>query len=269
MGGKILSNCRIFVIIPRTWGTKGWTREKVEKWVKTAGGILQKEYDEQTTTHLVVEEQAWKNKVRHVQIALEANENGGKVHIVSPEWLHTCLTEQKKCREKTYLWEKTEQEAAGEKSKNRGKQSGEGEEGVDIGDEGPKSHQAMLGEVLQEGTEDYLADHDRRALEAEIAGKKKAEQEREELEARRKEQEKKAAEQQRKARAEIMKKSVKKGRGEVFNGKIDDSRRLRLAELTDRQQPTTPIRTAPVSSTISCSLRLIPSRTATSVSISP
>jgi hypothetical protein len=263
MGGKILSNCRIFTIIPRTWTTNSWTRDKVEKWVKAAGGVLQKEYDEQSTTHLVVEEQAWKNKVRHVQLALEANENGGKVHIVSPDWLHTCLDEQRKCREGPYLWEKLEQE----KRKKGGKQSGEGEEAIDDGQGASKSHQAMLGEVLQEGTEDYLADHDRRALEAEIAGKKKAEQEREELEARRKEQERKAAEQQRKARAEIMKKSVKKGRGEVFNGKVGFQQSC-LAELTDRQQPTTPIRTALVSSTMLCSPRLIPSRTATSVSIS-
>ena len=52
------------------------------------------------------------------------------------------------------------------------------------------SHQAMLGDVLQEGTEDYVGDHDRRVFEAEIAEIQKAEKEREEAEARRKEQEK-------------------------------------------------------------------------------
>jgi hypothetical protein len=269
MGGKILSNCRVFAIIPRTWNTKSWTREKVEKWVKAAGGVLQKEFDEHNTTHLVVEDQAWKNKVRCVQLALEANGNGGKIHIVSPDWLHTCLDEQRKCREGSYLWEKLEQEAAGEKRKKRGKQSGEGgeAEGVDGVEGGPKSYQAMLGEVLQEGTEHYLADHDRRALEAEIVGKEKAEQEREEEEARRKEREKKAAEQQRKARADIMKKSVKKGRGEVFNGKIR-FRQSCLSKLTGRQLPTTPTRIARVSPTRSCSPKLTPSRTATSASIS-
>lgn len=220
MGGKPLSGCRILAIFPRTWASRNWTKDKVEGWIKSAGGALQKDFDERNTTHLVVEEQAWKNKVRFVQLALEANENGGKVNIVSPEWLDTCLVEQRKCRERTYLWEKLEQEASGGKQKKRGKQSGEGEEGAEDGEGASKSHQAMLGEVLQEGTEVYVGDHDRRAWEAEQAGIAKAQKEAEEAEARRKEEEKKAAEQQRKARADIMKKSVKKGRGEVFNGKF-------------------------------------------------
>jgi hypothetical protein len=77
----------------------------------------------------------------------------------------------------------------------------------------------MLGEVLQEGTEDYVGDHDRRVFEAENAERQKAEKEREEIEARRKEQEKQAVEEQRKARADLMKKTAKRGRGEEFNGK--------------------------------------------------
>jgi hypothetical protein len=219
MGGKIMSDCRIAIIASRAWSTKGWTKEKLAGWIKSAGGVLQTRFDEQSTTHLVVEEQAWENKVRHVQLALEANENGSKVYIVTPEWLEVCLTDQKKCSERTYMWGTLEKEASGGKRKDGGKKDGEGEEGGEDGDEGSKTHQAMLGEVLREGTEDYLGDHDLRTLAAELEGIKKAEKEREDAEARRKEHEKQAAEQQRKNRAELMKNSVKKGRGEVFNCK--------------------------------------------------
>lgn len=184
---------------------------------------MQKEFDEHNTTHLVVEEQAWKNKVSYVQSALETNDSGRKVYIVTPEWLDDCLTAQRKYREKAYTWGKLDQEAATEQRKQRGKRAGEGE-GQAVGEDGEggsKSHQAMLGDVLQEGTEDYVGDHDRRVFEAEIAEIQKAEKEREEAEARRKEQEKEAEQQQRKARSELMKKSVKRGRGEVFYGNVD------------------------------------------------
>jgi hypothetical protein len=220
---RILNGCRICVFIPRTWTAKKWTKDQVEKWVKAAGAVMQKEFDPRNTTHLVVEEQAWKNKVSYVQSALEANDNGGKVYIVSPEWLDDCLTQQRKHREKAYSWERMDTEAANEKRKKRGKQTGEGEgeEGDEDGIAGPRSHPAMLGEVLQEGTEDYVGDHDRRVLEADIAEKQRAEKEHEEAEARRKEQEKLVAEQQRKARTELMRKSAKKGRGEEFNGNVN------------------------------------------------
>ena len=220
---KIFSNCRICVICPRTASAKKWTKDQIEKWVKQAGGALHKEFDAQNTTHLVVEEQLWRNQTMAVQLALEANANGGKVCIVTAQWLDDCLVAQKKYREKEYLWERIDQEAAGEQRKKRGKQAGEGdgEEGAEGGEGGPKSHQAMLGEVLQEGTEDYVGDHDRRLFEAENLERQKAEKEREEIEARRKEQEKQAAEEKRKAHRDLMKKSVKKGRGEDFNGKAD------------------------------------------------
>ena len=219
---KIFNTCRICVIIPRTASTKKWTKDQIEKWVKMAGGVLHKEFDPQTTTHLVVEEQLWKNRTMAVQLALEANDNGRKVYIVTPQWFDDCLVTQKKLKEKEFLWENIDQKAAGDQRKKRGKQAGEGEgeEGGEDGVSGPKSHQAMLGEVLQEGTEDYVGDHDRRVFEAENAERQKAEKELQEIEARRKEKEKQAVEEKRKAHAELMKKSAKKGRGEVFNGKI-------------------------------------------------
>ena len=218
---KILSGCRICVIIPRTWTTKKWTKDQLEKWVKQAGGVLQKEFDAQNTTHLVIEEQLWTNKTMVVQLALEANDNGHKVYIVTPQWLDDCLVAQRKHREKEYMWEKIDEKAAGDQRKKRGKQvvEGQGGEGGDDGEGGARSHQAMLGEVLQEGTEDYVGDHDRRVFEAENAERQKAEKEREEIEARRKEHEKQAVEEQRKARADLMKKTAKRGRSEEFNGK--------------------------------------------------
>lgn len=220
---KFFSNCRICVICPRTSSARKWTKDQIEKWVKQAGGALHKEFDAQNTTHLVVEEQLWRNKTMAVQLALEANANGRKVCIVTPRWLDDCLIAQKKHREKEYLWEKIDQEATGDQRKKRGKQAGEdkGGEGGEGGEGWPKSHQAMLGEVLQEGTEDYIGDHDRRSFEAENAERQKAKKEREEMEARRKEQEKQAADEKRKVHRDLMKKSVKKGRGEYFNGNVD------------------------------------------------
>lgn len=109
---KIFSNCRICVISPRTCTAKKWTKEQIEKWVKQAGGALHKEFEKSSTTHLVVDEQLWKNKTMAVQLALEANEGGHKVYIVTPQWLEDCLTTQKKLREKEFLWEKIDQEAA-------------------------------------------------------------------------------------------------------------------------------------------------------------
>ncbi|KAM0706713.1 hypothetical protein Q7P35_006043 [Cladosporium inversicolor] len=216
---KILNGLKLCVISPRTWSTKKWTKDQIEKWVKQAGGTLQKEFDPQNTTHLVIEEQVWKNKTMAVQLAFEARANGRKVYIVTPEWLGDCLTVQRKFREKDYSWEKIDQDAAGDQRKKGGKQSGEGEGGEDAEDgvSGLRSHQAMLGEVLQEGTEDYVGDHDRRVFEAENAERQKIEKELMEIEARRKEQEKQAAKEKRKEHSDLMKKSVKRGRGEVFN----------------------------------------------------
>jgi hypothetical protein len=221
--------------------------------------VLQKDFDEHNTTHLVVEEQVWKNRVRAVQLALEANDNGRKVYIVSPEWLDCCLEEQRKLREKNFMWEKMDQQAAKEDRKKRGKQTGEGEHGGEGGNEdgveGARSHQAMLGEVLQEGTETYVGDHDRRVLEAEFADKQRIEKEREEIEARRKEQEKLAAEQQRKARSELMKKSVKGGNGEVFNGNVDSQPSVKTKLTQQFQQTITSSKTPLASNTIVCSPR--------------
>jgi tRNA U38,U39,U40 pseudouridine synthase TruA len=217
---KTLSGCRICVISPRTWSSKKWTREQIEKWVKQAGGAFHKEFEKESTTHLVVEEQVWKNKTMAVQIALEAIDNGRKVYIVTPQWLEDCLTTQKKLREREFLWERIDQEAAGDQRKKRGKQAGEGEgeDGGEDGEGGARSHQAMLGEVLQEGTEEYVGDHDRRVFEAENAQRQRAEKELQELEARRKEQEKQALKEQRKVHSDLMKKTAKGGRGDVFKG---------------------------------------------------
>jgi hypothetical protein len=263
---KIFSNCRICVICPRTLTAKKWTKEQIEKWVKQAGGALHKEFDPQNTTHLVVEEQLWRNKTMAVQLALEANDNGSKVCIVTPQWLDDCLVAQRKHREKEYLWERIDHEAAGDQRKKRGKQAGEGE-GEDGGEEagGAKSHQAMLGEVLQEGTEDYVADHDRRVFEAENAERQKAEKEREEIEARRKEQEKQATEEKRKAHRDLMKKSVKKGRGEDFNGNVESLRSF-CAALTCNQQTITSSKTPLASNTIARSPKSTPSQTGTNES---
>ena len=128
-----------------------------------------------------------------VQAALDANasnENGRKIHIVSPEWLETCLEEQKKCREGTYLWEKLDQVASGSKQKKRGKSGGDDMDAGENAGETRKAPQALLGEVFQESTEPFVEERDLRAYEAEIAGEAKARKEREEAEARIKELEK-------------------------------------------------------------------------------
>lgn len=269
MGGKPLNGCRIVLVAPRAWKDLNWTREQVEKWVKNAGGALQKGFDEHSTTHVVAEEPAWKNKISHVKAALEANDNGGKVYIVTPEWLHACLSEQKKYREKNYLWEKLEQDAAGGTQKKRGAQGGDGEEEAENDEVPRKTHQAMLGEVLQEGTEYYIEDHDIREYEAKLAGIQKAEREREEAEAKRKAQEKEALEQQRRQRAAEMKKTAKKGRGEEFNSKNSPLSKESIPSRTDYfQRTTTHSRIALALYTTSCSPESILSPIGTSASIS-
>jgi hypothetical protein len=130
MGGKVLNGCRIYIGFPiPAWKAKtaDWSNAKVTTWVKNAGGSVQQQFNEQTATHLVVDEKQWQNKTRAVQTALEANENGQKIHIVSPDWLENCLEEQRKCREGTYLWEKLDQVASSSKQKKRGKSGDDGE----------------------------------------------------------------------------------------------------------------------------------------------
>ena len=223
MGGKVLNGCRIYIGFPiPAWKAKSsdWSNAKVAGWVKTAGGTVQQQFNEVTATHLVVDEKQWQNKTRAVQTALEANENGHKIHIVSPDWLENCLEEQRKCREGTYLWQKLDQVASSSKQKKRGKSGGDDDEGADEGAGGMRSKApaALLGEVFQESTEPFVEERDLRAYEAEIAGEAKARKEREEAEARMKEMEKIEAEKKRKERSEMMRKTVKRGRGDVFNG---------------------------------------------------
>jgi hypothetical protein len=222
MGGKVLNGCRIYIGFPiPAWKAKtaDWSNAKVTTWVKNAGGSVQQQFNEQTATHLVVDEKQWQNKTRAVQTALDANENGQKIHIVSPDWLENCLEEQRKCREGTYLWEKLDQVASSSKQKKRGKSGDDGENaGEDAGEMRRPAPQALLGEVFQEATEPFVAERDLRAWEAEVAGEAKAKKEREEAEAKIKELEKLEAEKKRKERAEMMRKTVKRGKGEVFNG---------------------------------------------------
>lgn len=218
MGGKLLNGCRICISLPiPAWKAKSsdWSNAKVTTWVKNAGGTVQQNVDEHTTTHLVVDEKQWQNKTKAVQDAIEANESGKKIHIVSPGWLEGCLEEQKKCREGTYLWEKLDRVASGSKQKKRGKSDGDDGEEAEVVRKAPA---ALLGEVFQESTEPFVEERDLRAYEAVIAGETKARKEREEAEARMKELEKLEAEKKRRERAEMMRKTVKRGRGEVFNG---------------------------------------------------
>jgi hypothetical protein len=223
MVGKILNNCRICIGFPiPAWKAKtsDWSIAKVTSWVKSAGGTVQQHFDGATATHLVVDEKQWQNKTRAVQSALEfnANESGRKIHIVSPNWLESCLEEQRKCREATYLWEKLDQVASSSKQRKRGKSGGDDEDSGENAGETRKAPQALLGEVFIESTEPFVEERDLRAYEAETAGEAKARKEREEAEARMKELERLEAEKKRKERAEMMRKTVKRGRGEIFNG---------------------------------------------------
>ena len=218
MGGKVLNGCRICIGFPiPAWKAKtnDWNNAKLTGWVKNAGGTIQQQFNDVTATHVVVDEKQWQNKTKTVQDALAANENGRRIHIVSPGWLESCLEEQRKCREGTYAWEKLDRVASSEKQKKR-RNSG-GAEGENAG-RMRRAPQDMLGEVFQESTEPFVEERDRRALEAELAGERKAKKEREEAETRIKEAEKITAEQRRKERAEMMRKTAKRGRGEVFNG---------------------------------------------------
>ncbi|KAM0719572.1 hypothetical protein Q7P37_003702 [Cladosporium fusiforme] len=187
-------------------------------WVKNAGGTFQNQFDDETTTHLIVDEKVWKNKTSVVQAALAVNESedSRKVFIVSPEWIEDCLSEWKKSRESTYLWEKLDPAAptqSDRQKKKNGKKPGDEDDDLVAG---PRGHVAMMGEVFQESTESYINDRDRRLLEDQIAGEKKAQKEAEDAEAARKAAKEAAVKQQSKERAAEMKKSVKRGRGEVF-----------------------------------------------------
>lgn len=244
MGGKPLSNCRIHVAYPiPAWRTKersNWTMEKVENWVKNAGGKVVPKFDEQANcTHVVVDEAKWKNKTMVVQQTLQANENGQKIHIVSPEWLEDCLEQQKKGREKSFLWEVMDQTAEKEakklekqNKKNGGRSSGdEGAEESEGGRAVSTAPKALIGEVFNEATDPFLGERDRRVLEAEAAGEERARKEREEIEAKAKEEARKVELQKRKERSELMKKTVKRGRGDVFYGKWNSAAATGLIQV--------------------------------------
>lgn len=199
--------------------------------MKNAGGKVLPKFDK-TATHVVVDEAKWKNRVMVVQNALES---GKKMHIVSPNWLEECLNEQKKSRERSFLWEvldlAAEKEEKGRKKKG-GSKHGAGEAEGEEEEVGSRAPQAMIGEVFVEATEPFLDEHARRVLEAEAAGEEKARKEREEAEARIKEQERKFEMQKRKERQDLMKKTAKKGGGEVFNSKLDCDDDYKQAILT-------------------------------------
>lgn len=217
MGGKALSKCYIFVSFPvSSWDKEKWSKDKVKQWIENAGGKLQKEFVEATTTHVVVDEKAWNNQILVVQRAREANEGGQAVKIVSPDWLENCLSDQKKHPVGTYLWEKLEMARAKSKGKAKLRQAVEGEDGND--EEAPQSHQALIGEVFEESTGQFLSERDRRILEAQQAGEEKMRREREEAEQQKKEQEKRALEQKSRERAAEMRRTRNKGRGKEFNG---------------------------------------------------
>lgn len=239
---KPLSNCRIHIAYPIPgWRLKDkdWSSQRVEGWVKNAGGKVLPKFDE-TATHVVVDEAKWKNRVMVVQNALES---GKKMHIVSPDWLEECLNAQKKSRERSFSWEVLDQAAEKEekgRKKKGGSKNGAGETEGEEGEIGSRAPQAMIGEVFVEATEPFLDERARRALEAEAAGEEKARREREEAEARIKEQERKVEMQKRKVRQDLMKKTAKKGRGEEFNSKldwVDDGKQAILTLTLSRELP--------------------------------
>lgn len=216
MGAKPLNKYNIVLDHPiSSWTRKdGWTKEKIPRWVTNAGGTVQPQFDE-NTTHLVADENAWRNKSKKVQLALAAIDEGRKVFIVSPDWLENCLHDQKKSRESAYLWEKLAPLTQSGKQKKRSKQAVE-EDDV----EGGRSHQAMMKEVFDESTEKHLNEHDRKALEDQIAGEERVRKELEEAEAKRKAVEKEELEKKRREHAAVMRRTAKKGRGEEFMGKF-------------------------------------------------
>lgn len=222
MGGKPLAKCYVLVVFPiGSWDREKWSKEKVRAWLVSAGAKLQNEFVENVTTHVVVDEKAWKNQIRVVQEARAAKEDGQKVHIVSPDWLENALSGQKKVPVSTYLWEKLDKARGASKGKGKGKakqkQFSENEDEEDS--EAPRGHTALLGEILEESTNPFLSERDIRILEAERAGEEKVRRERVEAEERKKELERKALEQKSKERAAEMKRTRNKGRGKEFSGK--------------------------------------------------
>lgn len=224
MGGKPLSKCKIYVNFPiPSWAAKsGWTKEKITAWVKNAGGTLQGQFEEEITTHLVVDEKIWSNKTHVIQRALSANEDGGKVFIVSPDWLENCLSEQKKLRENTYLWEKLDQTAQSGKRKKKFVEPTVEDEDED--EDGKRmSVAAMMAEVFNQSTEKHISDHDRRVLNDQLAGEAKVRQELKEAEAEKQAVEREELEKKRREHAALMRRTSKKGRGDEFKGDYPDS----------------------------------------------
>lgn len=219
MGGKPLSKCKIYVNFPiPSWAAKsGWTKEKITGWVKNAGGTLQGQFEEEITTHLIVDERIWSNKTHVIQRAAAANEDGRKVFVVSPDWLENCLSEQKKLRENTYLWEKLDQTAQSSKRKKKIVEPTVEDEDED--EDGKRmSVAAMMAEVFNQSTEKHISDHDRRVLNDQLAGEEKVRQELKEAEAIKQAVEREELEKKRREHAALMRRTSKKGTGDEFKG---------------------------------------------------
>ena len=76
-------------------------KDKVKGWIRNAGGVPQRELDE-NTTHCVVEEKFWNNQTLSIKKVLEENEDrepGKKIKIVDQEWLYDMTTGKSKVKE--------------------------------------------------------------------------------------------------------------------------------------------------------------------------
>ncbi|KAK5112070.1 hypothetical protein LTR85_011651 [Meristemomyces frigidus] len=212
MGGH-LKHTVITVLYPiAELNNRGWTRDKLEKWIPAAHGRHAAKFIEGETTHLVCSEKTWKDQPVQIQAALAANakaspnSNGkGAVWIMKPDWLMTAIDEQRHPREGSHSWEKLEREAMTLTSRaDKAAEKAAAKEA-----QGPRTVQGLLTETLMENADKFISEEDRREMEKEIRKRKE--------EAAREAQEKEREKKREREQAALFRKGAKKAKNEVFS----------------------------------------------------
>lgn len=111
-----LKNQHITIIYPiEIFTQQGYSRKKVEDWVKNAKGTVSTKLTH-STTHLIISANEWRGQGEIVREALSKNidaRKGKEIKIVNGEWLRASLVQQKKLRDGPYLWAKLEKGVMG------------------------------------------------------------------------------------------------------------------------------------------------------------
>ena len=187
----------VYILPLGKWGD--YTSRQIKQWITGAGGQMETTLSS-NTTHVVVDYKTWKKKPELLEKAIKAVDIGMDIKIVSYDWLGESLSIYSKKHPGRYLWSRLDRPSESNATKKDGD---------------AKGHVGMMAEALQESTDKYVSEREKKRVEKQIEHAKRVREEMEE--------EQKREKQVKQGKADLARgfsAGAKKARNEIFSGKL-------------------------------------------------